>query len=191
MKIQDFDKLLTGIKSAQDLVTLYKKYGQEAQFGFGPEAPDKPKDDLKDLKYCSGAADFVTYYFTGNGKLGLAGSSGKFTTNLAPGFVDSFLADFNAKTNRIAYVNTVAEPGHVFVLVREGQDICGLYQANVATVPHYTLAPALNGGKDYNWHGSRFGLVELLKKLTDKNESNKFFQNKNNIDTYKAVLAEF
>jgi hypothetical protein len=78
-----------------------------------------------------------------------------------------------------------------FILAKE-RAWFALYQANVLATPRYTLCKALNDGVEYDIRGldgSTFSA--LLRKLTSASESNKIFQNTNNLSTYKAGFAEF
>lgn len=191
-KMSDFDAMLKDVGSPRELTQLYEKYGAGAVID-KTATQSHPYSAVEQLQYCSGACIFVTSYFTGSMSFSAkAVQATNMTTSLGPGggFVQSFLQAFKSKTNRIAYVVTAAGVAHEFTLVKEGSAYA-LYQANIATEPKFTLAPALNGGKDYNLHLSESQFADLIAKLTNRSESNKIFPNNNDCDTYKACLGEF
>jgi hypothetical protein len=193
-KMSEFDALLKGVGTPRELVQLYQKYGAGMAINQGKDAtPGAPYSAMSELQYCSGACIFVTAYFTGDMAFSAkAAKAESMSATLAAGagFIQSFLQNFKAKTNRIAYVVTAVGVAHEFTLVKEGSAYA-LYQANIATEPKFTLAPALNGGKDYNLHLSEAQFADLLGKLTNRNESNKIFPDNNDCDTYKACFGEF
>jgi hypothetical protein len=156
--------------------------------GFQEPEPGKVWSLMDELASCSGAALVTAKYFTGKEALGNAAGHGHQPEQFFAGQHTAFCTRFSDKPNRIAYVTGT---GHDFILVKEGGTFA-LYQANVETTPKYTLCKALNNGVDYNLRNMDAGsFAALLGKLTNADESNKIFKNKNNINTYKAAFAEF
>lgn len=190
-KMADFEKVLDSIGNPIDLKKLYQDQGLGAQIDYKHNAIDGQQYSMMDeLSSCSGAAMLTTKYFTGNLKLVDAAGHGMQPEQLFAGQEAGFASRFSQKLNRIAYV-TADGGDHDFILIKEGGSYA-LYQANVTSVPHYTLCKALNKGIEYNIRGlEAAGFVALLGKLTNANESNKIFFNKNTIKNYNAAFAQF
>jgi hypothetical protein len=189
-KMADFEKMLDSIGNPIDLKKFYQDQGLGEKIDYKHNAIDGQQYSLMDeLSSCSGAAILATKYFTGNLKLVDSAGRGMQPEQLFAGQEAGFASKFSEKLNRVAYVT--ADGDHDFILIKEGGTYA-LYQANVTSVPHYTLCKALNKGVEYNIRGmDNAGFVALLRKLTNANESNKIFFNKNTIKNYNAAFAEF
>jgi hypothetical protein len=187
-KMADYEKILDGVGSPQELKKFYKDQGLGDLIEFEKPEPGKVWSLMEELSSCSGAALVTAKYFTGKETLGNAAGHGHQPEQLFAGQHTAFCTRFGDKQNRIAYVTGT---GHDFIFVKEAGTYA-LYQANVETTPKYTLCKALNSGIDYNLRNMDAGsFAALLAKLTNGDESNKIFKNKNNITTYKAAFAEF
>lgn len=188
-KMADFEKFIDDVGTPVELKKFYKDqgYGDLASYE-EPAQAGKKWSLMEELSSCSGAAMVTSKYFTGKGDLADAAGHGRQPEQLSSIQVTDFCTRFSEKANRIAYTTGF---GHDFVLAKEGGKFA-LYQANVETVPTYTLCKALNQGVEYNVRNLDAGaFAALLKRLTDASESNKIFKNKNNITSYKAVFGEF
>jgi hypothetical protein len=186
-KMADFEKIIDDVGSPQELKKFYTKqgFGEDVAFKLPPGKTTFCL--MEELSYCSGAALVTATFFTGDMKIGTKMPMLQ-TETLDTNSHRAFAERFSNKPTRIAYVTGY---GHDFTLVKDGGKFA-LYQANVDTVPKYTLCKALNQGVEYNVRNMDAGaFAALMQKLTVADESNKIFLNKNNLSNYKAAFAEF